>query len=158
MHEHHVESATACCLVACLENSHEEMRACMKLSPLGSLACISFSHASRNWTSDNPSAFTNSGHKHTQRRNSQCGQRKNVAPAAMGNVDIQIQRQKLHVDSSCAASKSTSRSQRIDMIFLFCSVRSLFCLSAALAGFVRECAKYCSIPSRFAVTTRKNSR
>lgn len=48
-------------LVDYLENSHEEMRVCMKLSPPGSLACISCSHASRSWPSVNPSASKNSG-------------------------------------------------------------------------------------------------
>lgn len=48
-------------LIACLENSHEEMRVCMKLSPPGSLACISCSHVSRSWVSVNPSASKNSG-------------------------------------------------------------------------------------------------
>lgn len=38
----------------------------MKLSPPGSLACISCSHASRSWRSVNPSPSKNSGDTHNR--------------------------------------------------------------------------------------------
>ena len=59
----------------------------MKLSPPGSLACISCSHASRSWRSVNPSASKNSG-DHTQPRQNMhtphaapCGNRSRVLRA-----------------------------------------------------------------------------